>query len=379
MKSTMLFILKVESLERDDRVRKQALSLIEKGYEVRFIVNFNHNKVCHGYTSYGVKYESISIRTRDIFQSSKMILVKAFEFWMRILRKVKEQDMLVIHEEYTFMIGVLTNKNFIWDLHEFPSRFNNLIGKFVLRIIEKKSYKIIHANKERLNECFERLLFRDKKKHWVINNYPDKEFFKRSNDPITDPKIVNWLQSDKFIYLQGLFAEGRLPYNTIKSILTNITDLPVKLLIIGAFEERLLDKLTEEFGKLFNQKVYLMGPIDQLEIPVYLSKSLFTVVLYKKTSINNFYCEPNRLYQAIALNVPVIVGHNPTLKRIVNSYDKSIILEDDGSNLSGLEEAVRYLLNNKYSFNDMHTLDKKSLIDGDRHIWNDEYIYKVFS
>ena len=379
MRPSMLFILKADSLERDDRVRKQALSLLKKGCDVRFLVNFNHNKVCHGYTSYGVKYESISIRTRDIFKSQAMILIKAFEFWMRVSSQIQEKDMLVIHEEATFMIGALTNKKFIWDLHEFPSKFNNLFGKIFLKLIEKKSYKILHANRERLNACFDKSLFNDKSKHWVINNYPDKEFFNRSNDLITDPRIVNWLQSDKFVYLQGLFIEGRFPYNTVKSILANIENLPVKVLIVGTFDDQSLQKLKEEFGSLFEKKVYLLGPIDQLEIPIYLSKCLFTIILYKSISINNFYCEPNRLYQSIALNIPVIVGNNPTSKSIVEHYDKAIVLDDDGSNLSALKKAVRDLVESTDYDNPTQEIALERPSKGDQHIWDDDYIYGVFS
>lgn len=379
MNRSILFILKVESLERDDRVRKQALSLSKKGCDVRFLVNFDHNKSCNGYTSYGIKYESVSIRTRDFFKPSAMILMKAFEFWLRVIWRVKSKDLLVIHEEYTFMIGVMTNKNFIWDLHEFPSKFNNLLGKIVLKVVEKKSHKIIHANKERLNICFEKRLFSDRKKHRIINNYPDKEFFKRSSNDISDLRVVHWLQPYKFIYLQGLFAEGRFPYNTVKSILINIAALPIKVLIIGSYEEESMQKLKAEFGDLFNEKVCFIGPIDQLEIPIYLSKCLFTVVLYKSNSINNLYCEPNRLYQAIALQIPVIVGSNPTLKNIVKNYEKAIILDDDGSNLSSLDKAICQMLESKYCNYLEQSMYKREPIVGDKFIWNDEYVHEVFN
>ena len=68
-------IAKTKGLEFDDRIRKECIALSKK-YHVTIFVVFDDNRQEEGITSYGIKYKSFRIKTRDILPQSKFLLIK---------------------------------------------------------------------------------------------------------------------------------------------------------------------------------------------------------------------------------------------------------------------------------------------------------------
>ena len=203
MKS-IAFILKADSLEQDDRVRKEALSLINLGNKVKIFVNFGDNEIRKGRTSYGVDFESVRLKSRDFFSSSNMLMLKALEFYLKLKDRISVFDIVWVHEEYTFLFSLLNkNQNLVWDLHEYPSKFSSRIGKVILRLCELKSNCIVHANQQRLDKCIEIGMFKNKSNHTVIRNFPDSNFLNYTKINNQTKLFLDWLDGAQYIYLQG--------------------------------------------------------------------------------------------------------------------------------------------------------------------------------
>lgn len=348
MNKKIAFILKADSLERDDRVRKEALALINSGYQVKIFLNFGDNIERCGETSYGVKYESVKLLTRDKLPSSKGLIFKAIEFYFKLLKRIKSFDVVWSHEEYSFLFPLLnfTKKHLVWDLHEYPARFSSKHGLLLLRLCERGASSIVHANVERFEISIQNKLFVCKKKHFVLNNYPDTVFMDESKNNNFTYDLELWLAGDNYVYLQGLATSGRYPFNTVSAFLKANLDVPLKAIVVGYFDDDSKCKLEEEYGESLYERVLFLGAIDQLDIPKYISKSLFTIVLYKENSVNNMYCEPNRLYQSLNLGVPAITGCNPTMSRILLEHKSGIALDNDGEDLKSLSLAIEDLVRN---------------------------------
>lgn len=366
------FVLRTVGLEYDDRVRKEALAL-SKYAEVFIYVNFADNREEEGVTDYGIPYKSFKLFTRDKLPSAKYLLIKAFEFFLKVRPHLKKYDMVWAHEEYAFMFPLLLKKRFcIWDLHEIPFRFQRKYMKSLFKKIEKKSIFLLHANKYRIQYLRKEGLIQDNAKHLYLNNFPDSNFVESNEVHNKDENyedFIKWLDKDKYVYLQGLMSEGRFPYNTIKSILS--TDL--KMLVVGSFDEQAMNALKNEYGDEILERVYFMGMINQLFIPAYLSKAEYTVILYNTDTPNNKYCEPNRLYQSISLSIPILVGNNPPMKSIVEEYDIGISLMSDGRDLEELTEKIGLMQKRKKDFKS--NLKKYA----NKFLWNDEDVYKLFT
>lgn len=75
-----------------------------------------------------------------------------------------------------------------------------------------------------------------------------------------------------------------------------------------------------------------------------------SLVFYKNTSPNNFYCEANRLYQAIDAGLPVVVGNNPSMKSVVEELGVGVSIDTDGSDIALIEEGIKTILDKRQRF-----------------------------
>jgi len=359
-------IAKTRGLEFDDRIRKECIALSKK-YHVTIFVVFDDNRQEEGITSYGIKYKSFRIKTRDILPQSKFLLIKAFEYYLKVIVHLKEFDLFWAHEEYTFLFPLLAKKNkCIWDLHETPDKFNNYLMRKVFHYIEKKSYKIIHANNYRINHLKKIHIIKDLKKHTYLNNFPDLKFLQSTKENSNYQQFQNWLDGSNYIYLQGLSFVGRYPINTIESVIETNS----KAVVVGEIESGSLKYLNKKHPNL-DSFIYFTGMVNQLEITKYIINSQLTIIMYDSSSANELYCEPNRLYQSIGLNKPVITGNNPPMKDIVEKYGLGLSLENDGSKKSEIIEAIEEL-------NESYDLYKKNLLKhSKKFIWQDRNVYEI--
>lgn len=338
-------IARTKGLEYDDRIRKECISLSKKA-DIQIFVNFTDNRKEKGITSYGIPYESFKLSTREKLPSSKFLFIKSMDFFLQVRNKLKDFEIIWAHEEYTYLFPLLGKKRkYIWDQHEIPFRFLKPILRGVFHYIEKKCIYIIHANEFRKEYLIEQGLVKDEKKHKIIRNYPDKNFLEVLS-PLESEEFVkfqNWLNNDDYVYLQGISTKRRYPYNTIEAILDSTNN---KIVVAGEIDIESKKLLLKKYGKKLQDRVYFRGMINQLDIPFYVEKSNFSIVLYDTITANNRYCEPNRMYQAISLGVPVIVGCNEPMKDLVEKYSFGIALKHDGRDLENLIINISLLLKN---------------------------------
>ncbi len=365
-KTKIAFVVRTVGLEYDDRIRKECLTLIEQNVELFIYVNFSDNRVEEGVTSYGVPYLSFKLVTRDKLPSGRFLFIKAAEFYLRVFRNLKNYDVTWAHEEYTFIFPLLAKKGkCVWDLHEIPFRFERKFMSRVFQYIESKSKKIIHANKNRVEYLKKNKIIRKPEKHVFINNFPDSNFRTSTKQDLGYEDFIKWLGNEKYVYLQGLSVPKRHPINTLESIL-NTSDL--KAVVIGEFDANAYSHLLNKYGKELEKRIYFIGMVEQLAITNYLRNAQFSIILYDISTANNLYCEPNRLYQSIIMNVPVLVGCNPPMKGLVERYHFGVALESDGSNVVELISAVKTLSNNRNTY--LESLEKFS----NKVIWQHDCI-----
>ena len=80
--------------------------------------------------------------------------------------------------------------------------------------------------------------------------------------------------------------------------------------------------------------------------PHYIKASKVSLVLYREDSANNKYCEPNRMFQSIINECPVVVGCNPPMKELVENYNFGVVLPTDGSNVLDITKGLQKALTN---------------------------------
>lgn len=347
MEKKIALVIKTDGLEYDDRVRKEIVT-IQKLYPFigfKIFVLLPDNKEMEGVTSYGVPFHAYRLKSRDKYPSAKRILRKSYEFHSAIKDELKKYDAIWCADLGSFMTVALSgSKHLLWDLHELPMEImGNAIKKQILRYLFSRCKVVVHANPQRMEYLYQKGYINNKTKHFSIRNYPnfddiDKEYDEKYYD------FVEWKKGRRCVYLQGLDAERRSAYESVAAIM-RMDDIAA--VVVGPFDKESKEKLLQEFGESLNHRIYFVGRVPQLKIPQYVKQCYMTLVFYKNTSPNNYYCEANRFYQSIILGLPVVVGSNPPMKELVEKYGFGISIDDDGSDVGKIIDGIIFI-NEKY-------------------------------
>ena len=146
------------------------------------------------------------------------------------------------------------------------------------------------------------------------------------------------------MYLQSIVSRERADEESIGAVLS-VPNL--KAVVVGKVGDGRMERFEQLFGKdILAERVFFTGMQKQLKTPQYIRKCIMSLVFYKNTSMNNWYCEPNRLFQNINNGNPVVVGLNPPMKEVVDKYGVGVCADTDGSDTEKIVLAINNTLGN---------------------------------
>lgn len=340
-------VLYTHGLDYDDRIRKEMLSVKALYPNVSFKVFAVEpkNREEEGITSYGVPYRIPYLKTRDKYPSASHTLAKALDFYNSVKKDLKEFDALWCADIETFTFVLLTRKMpIIWDHHELPLFFvGNPVTKFLFKYMERKVKVMVHANTARLDYLTSKGVIKYPEKQYVLRNYPQFNEIDSEYDN-TYYCFTEWLKDDKCVYLQGVVDEKRADVESIEAIL-NVPGL--KAVVVGKTRPELNDILRQKHtDQELSERLFFTGRIKQLKTPQYIRKCFMSLAFYKNVSPNNWYCEPNRLFQNLINGNPVVVGNNPPMKELIDKYGVGVCAETDGRNIEAIISAIKQVVTN---------------------------------
>jgi glycosyltransferase involved in cell wall biosynthesis len=135
-------------------------------------------------------------------------------------------------------------------------------------------------------------------------------------------------KSKIIILYQGVILKGR----GIEKVFYVLKDLPDCVLIIagsGEFEEH-YKKLAIDMK--LDEQVFFIGKFTQEDLPKITSSAHIGVALIENLSLSYYYALPNKLFEYIMAEVPVIVSSLPQMKEIIDKYDVGFAVEFDNPN-----------------------------------------------
>ncbi len=335
----VLMALKTQNLKNDQRVLKEINSLTKHGADVEVFVakNCNMTQDQLGFPMHNVSIVGGAATTNIIFQ-----LIGVLQFYIKFFLFIwnKKYDKFWICDPIMFgLVGlskILKKKTtIIWDHHELPPGWflKNKALMYFFRRAYLKADIVIHTNESRKN-YLEEMLGCKATRSYIISNYPDS--LNLNSDKLDDLSEEWMLQNNKFVYLQNSLQENRCGQQAISAAIA----LGYKVFHAGKTNHDYIEKYN-----LGSEDLYCAGYLSVSQINRVLEKCSFTIILYKKTSLNQTFCDANRLYQAMSLGVPIVHGNNPTLVDATQDYINSIYLAGDGSDRQTIEIAISKLLN----------------------------------
>lgn len=343
--TNILMILKTQNLKNDQRVLKEINSLSSFGANVQLFVAKNCNT---SQSDFNFLINSINILGGAAPNNILLRIIGVFQFYiMSIIYFLKEKNKINkvwICDPIMFGLVILL-KLFspkiiiVWDHHELPPKWflDNRVLLYLFKKAYLKSNIVIHANFSR-QQYLESLLSLEANKSYILSNYPLVSVSEEEN---LDDKAEQWMLNNKFIYLQNSLQVNRYGDQVIKAAV----DSGYSIFHAGKIDQKYIEKYD-----LNTEKMYLAGYLNPKQMNRALNKCEFTVILYKQDSLNQIYCDANRLYQAMSLGVYFVIGDNPTMIETVNikKYKNYFILNDI-SEINDVIESTKYKINTSNS------------------------------
>jgi len=172
----------------------------------------------------------------------------------------------------------------------------------------------------------------------VIRNLP-------LNQKATEPKdfhtMLNIPITNTILLYQGVILEGR-GFEPLLRAMKAVENCDLVVLGTGVFKSK-YEKLAAELG--IEKRLHFLGNIDQKELINYTAGAAIGVALIENISKSYYYALPNKLFEYIMANVPVLISDLPQMKKIVDDYNvgRFVDLESDND----LENVLSEMINEK--------------------------------
>ena len=122
--------------------------------------------------------------------------------------------------------------------------------------------------------------------------------------------------SKKILLYQGGFSINRQIESLVESMLC-VKNKDVVLVMMGSGDiNMILQNKAKELG-LLNKRVYFHEAVPQANLIYYTASADMGIIPYPHIDLNSYYCTPNKLFEFIQAQLPIIGNDSPELRRFI--------------------------------------------------------------
>ena len=323
-------------LVTDQRVHKMCCTLIEMGYDL-LLIGRKHGSQETLYRDYATKRISMLFHRGFLFYAElNLRLFFLLLFTKKEVLFSNDLDTLIPN----YFVAKLQRKELIFDSHELFSeipelKHRKLIKQFWLTIerwILPKLTKVITVS-DAIKKHYKNLYGIEAV---VIRNLPLEKSVHQQSFPFPT-------ENKNIILYQGAVNIGRgieLMIETIKLLDSCI------LVIIGTGDiiEVLKQKVSSQ---TLENKVRFMGKVLPKDLKQFTPNATIGLSLEEDIGLNYRYALPNKLFDYIQAEVPVIVADLPEMKKLVETYQVGEILWERSP--KSLAKLILKVISNNYT------------------------------
>lgn len=347
-------IVLTDNINTASRASKEISTLIKLGLVVKLIY------MLPGYSDEEMRntnvseHKRIKLRSRGLPKNIFYWAIKYIEFFFRIFLGLYKQkpNIIFCHDLLplipSFVFAKLFSKKIIYDSHEIhreildpfkPKWFWEKIETYIINNSDITFITDHHRMNYMINDASV-----IKNKIFPIYNFPYLKELVKSQQTC----IKNIGSKRKKIIYTGIIMPGRYIETIIKSIPR--WNKNADFYIIGYGSLSYIDNLTQLCKELkIEHRVKFSKTVNWNELVDYISDTDAAFAFYKNNCLNNYYCSPNKLYEALAAGVPVIGTSNPMIKEVLNDLDFGVYLNFDDINEQSISSSVNKLIEMNFS------------------------------
>ncbi len=325
------------NIDYDTRCNNLFNSLSDKGYDVEFT---GFDWLTENFSTFKGKKTVYKLSKKPL----SLFFYLKFYYILKLKLLTKKYDIIFAEDLYCLpvcvIIGKIKKAKVIYDCRElfgFLAGLKNkkLLQKFwstVERIFIRKADLILTTGE--MDSEFIRNQY-NVKNDLVIRNLP---IYKKSNSPINYYSLLGIDKSKKVLLYQGVVLHGR-GLKMIFEFLQTSDDFV--LVVIGGGE--MLDYYKQLSEKMSLQnKVFFIGKIPQDKLIDYTAGAFAGLSLIENVSLSYYYALPNKLFEYIMAEIPVIATNLPQMKKIIDDFSVGFVVEE--SDILKLNEVLSKLI-----------------------------------
>jgi glycosyltransferase involved in cell wall biosynthesis len=353
--------LLVTNFKNDNRVYRMAKSLSQHGFPAT-VIAWKKGDVAEKENFNGVEVERVVVSS-DKWKRLNIIIgaIQYFEFALRVISRYRKVDAWHCNDYEAFVIGVLAKitrprLKLIYDCHELESHRNGkgAFMRFAIRTIEKLfiswaelvitvSPSIQEFYKRKYNLSFVAL----------VRNLPNEMQVSHSN---TLREKLDLKDNQRVFLYQGMLGKGRgieVLLNAFESRKT--TDAVIVFMGFGALKEQI-----EAFAAR-NKNIFFVPAVSYAEIPLYTGSADVGVNSVEPTCLSYKYSLPNKLFEYIQSEIPVLTNPLPDCAALVNEYKVGRVIPV--WNVAAINEVVDEMMKYELSVYQEHLKSAKKVLN----------------
>ncbi|OBY61927.1 hypothetical protein LPB3_14135 [Polaribacter vadi] len=297
-------------ISTDQRVEKVCNTLLNAGYEILLIGKKNENSK--------PLERNYSTKRISVFFKKGILFYAEFNLKLFFILLFTKKNMLLANDLDTllpnYLVSLLQRKKIVYDSHELfpeiPELVNRPFAKKIWTVLEKT---ILPKLKNTYTVCNSIAAFYNDKyatDFKTIINLPTKKEIVKTTFPInyTDEKIILY---------QGAINVGR----GLELMIETMSFLENCIFVIigdGDIFESLKEKV---ITKNLTYKVYFLGRKNPEELHKITPLANLGISIEEDLGLNYRFALPNKIFDYIQANVPILVSDLPEMKSIVLNYN----------------------------------------------------------
>ncbi len=335
------------NIQYDTRSYNLFNSLSEEGFDVEFI----------GFDWLTENFSTLKDNNKTVYKLSKkfssILFYLKFYFLLKLKLLNKKPDIIFAEDLYCLpvcvIIGRIKGAKIVYDCRELFGFLAGLKNKILIQKFWKSVEKLFISKADlilttgELDSEFIRTNY-NVKNDLVLRNLP---LYKKSKSPVNYYEIPGIDENKKVLLYQGVVLHGR----GLKMIFEFLQTTDDFILVIVGTGEMLEYYKQLSIQLKLNDKVFFIGKIPQDKLMDYTAGAFVGLSLIENVSLSYYYALPNKLFEYIMAEIPVITTNLPQMKKIINQYNTGFVIEEN--NLNQLNEVLKNLLNNKSLYNEI--------------------------
>jgi glycosyltransferase involved in cell wall biosynthesis len=351
MKSVALIVL--NNFQNDSRVLKEAISLKQNNFKVS-VVALHENDCLEEEVVEGINVRRIKLYTKAWPKNKIIQLVKYFEFLFRAILIVKTKTFVHCNDLKALPVGFFVKKFFnsqvkiVYDAHEYESEINGYSNferktTYFLEKLLIKSADVVFTVSASIASEYKRIY--DIEKPLLILNAPAyKEIKKDKKANNLFRQKFNISDDQKIFISQGGLSVGR-GIETMLVAFDHLNDEykkrnePSPVIVFmgyGTLEPLILKYVNRCDNIFFQPAVKIHEVID------YTKNADYGLLFIENTCLSYYYCMPNKIFEYLMAEIPVVVSNLKEVKSFVNKKQVGEVAEFN--DVYGLIAALKKML-----------------------------------